>query len=245
MAKGKDSFSDGSALLDIIRGTISGEIDELFDLSRLPRKMLEIERKYRLTRDKEKVDVAIAGFLAKFGKFLADGQAKINKFITFAGVDQYFIVKKNQSEYVFRYRVGANRPPQLTVKFQMHKGSNLIRGELNIDVKNVSPEIIRAFMSVICSLGDSSQLFSIQQSGNIWILEEPDANLIEVVVYRVDRVPEAQQVEGFVEIEPLNSKTAEQVVATIDKYEKSLELTDLVCAESIADIFRPKGGDDK
>ena len=245
MAKGVGSFSDGSALLDIIRGTISGEIDELFDLSRLPRKMLEIERKYRLTQDKEKVDVAIAGFLAKFGKFLAEGKAKINKFITFAGVDQYFIVRKNESEYAFRYRVGANRPPQLTVKFQMHKGSNLIRGELNINVRYEEPERIRAFMAVICSLADSYQLFSIQQSGNIWILEEADGNLIEVVVYRVDRVPEAQQVEGFVEIEPLNSKNAEMVVATIDKYEKALELSDLVCAESIADIFRPKGGNTK
>lgn len=240
MPKGSSSFSDGFALLDIIRGTISGEIDELFDLSKTPRRMLEIERKYRLTSDKDKVDIAIAGFLAQFGKLIIDGGVTVDRFITFAGVDQYFLVNKNTSEYAFRYRVGANRPPQLTVKFQMDKGSNLIRGEINLNIRYEEPEKVRAFMAVICSLADSYQLFAIQQSGNIWNLKEPDGNLIEVVVYRVDRIPESQQVEGFVEIEPLNSKTAEQVVATIDKYEKALGLTDLICKESIADIFRPK-----
>ncbi len=240
MAKGDSSLSNGSALLDIIRGTISGEIDDLFDLSKLPRRMMEIERKYRLTEDKGKVDLAIADFLSRFGKFLLEGGIKINRFITFVGVDQYFIVKKNESEFIFRYRVGANRPPQLTVKFQIKKGSNLIRGEINLNIRYEEPERVRAFMAIICSLGDSCQLFAIQQSGNIWNLEEADGNLIEVVVYRVDRVPQAQQVEGFVEIEPLNSKTAEQVVATIDKYEKALGLSNLVCQESIADIFRPR-----
>lgn len=240
MTKGEGSFSDTSGLLAILEGTISGEIDELFDLSKLPRKMIEIERKYRLTEEKDKVDIAIVGFLSRFGKFITDGGITIDKFITFAGVDQYFIVKKNDSEFIFRYRVGANRPPQLTVKFQMKKGSNLIRGEINLNIKYEEPEKVGAFMAVICSLGDAYQLFSIQQSGNIWILKEPDGNLIEVVVYRVDRVPSSQQVEGFVEIEPLNFKNAEQVVATIEKYEKTLGLTNLICEESIADIFRPR-----
>lgn len=240
MPKGGSSYSDSSALLDIIRGTISGEIDELFDLSKLPRKMMEIERKYRLAEKEEDVDIAIARFFSRFGKFLEEKKVKVNKFITFAGVDQYFIVNKNDDEFIFRYRVGANRPPQLTIKFQISKGSNLVRGEINLNVRYEEPEKIRAFMAVICSLGDSHQLFTIQQSGNIWILEEPDGNLIEVVAYKVDKVPVAQQVEGFVEIEPLNSKNAEQVVATIDKFEKALELTSLICKESIADIFRPQ-----
>jgi hypothetical protein len=240
MPKGGSSLSDGLGLLDIIRGTISGEINQLPDLSKIPRKMMEIERKYRLTEDKEKVDIAIADFLARFGKIITEGGVTVDKFITFVGVDQYFLVKKNSDEYVFRYRVGANRSPQLTVKFQMDKGSNLVRGELNISVKNEDPEKVRSFMSVICSLGDSYNLFSIQQSGNIWIVKEKDGNMIEVVVYRVDQIPEARQVEGFVEIEPLNSKKIEIAVATIEKYEKFLELTDFICEESIADIFRPK-----
>lgn len=240
MGKGDGSLTDGSALLDIIRGTISGEIDELFDLTKLPRKMMEIERKYRLTQDKDKVDIAIADFLSRFGKLVVDGGVTVDKFITFVGVDQYFIVNKNGNEFIFRYRVGANRPPQLTVKFQISKDSNLIRGEVNLNIKYEEPERVRVFMAVICSLADSCKLFSIQQSGNIWNLREPDGNLIEVVVYRVDRVPKEQQVEGFVEIEPLNSKSAEEVVATINRYEKILDLTHHVCKESIADIFRPK-----
>lgn len=241
MPKGSDSsLSDGSALLDILRGTMSGDIGQLFDLSKLPRKMMEIERKYRLTHDSEKVDVAIAEFLSRFGKLIVEGGVVVDKFITFVGVDQYFLVEKNSSDYVFRYRVGANRPPQLTVKFQVNKGSNLVRGELNLNIRYEEPERVRAFMAVICSLADKYQLFSIQQSGNIWNLKETDGNLIEVVVYRVDRVPDPQQVEAFVEIEPLNSKNAEMVVATIDKYEKILGLGTLTCKESIAEIFRPK-----
>ncbi len=240
MPKAGNSLSDGLGLLDIIRGTIDGEINQLPDLSKIPRKMMEIERKYRLSEDVRKVDIAIADFLARFGKIITEGGVTVNKFITFVGVDQYFIVKKNLSEYVFRYRVGANRPPELTVKFQQKKGSNLVRGELNLSVKNEDPERVRTFMAVICSLGDSYNLFSIQQSGNIWILKEEDGNMIEVVVYRVDQIPESRQVEGFVEIEPLNSKKIEVVVGTIEKYEKLLELENSICEESIADIFRPK-----
>jgi hypothetical protein len=239
VAKGDGSFPDTAGLLAILLGTIDGRIDKLFDLSELPRKMMEIEKKYRLTTDKNNIDVAISKFFSRFGKFLEEGEVTVEKLITFVGVDQYFVANKNNDEFIFRYRVGANRPPQLTVKFQIKKGSNLVRGEINLDVKYEEPEKIRAFMAVICALGDSYQLFAVQQSGNIWIIKEPNGNLIEVVAYRVKEISSSSKTDCFVEIEPLNSKNIEQVVATIEKYEKALQLTDLVCEESIADIFRP------
>lgn len=238
MGKGDIVFSDASGLLAILTGTMGKEIDELFDLSELPRKLMEIEKKYRLSRDGECVDLALSMFFSKFGNFLAEGGIIVKKLITFVGVDQYFIVKKNNDEFVFRYRVGANRLPQLTVKFQVNKGSNVVRGEINLNVEHEEPEKVRAFMAAICALGDSYQLFTIQQSGNIWIIEEPDGSLIEIVAYKVAKAPFSQKVEGFVEIEPLNSKNVAQVVAKIEKYEKALGLSDLICEESIADIFR-------
>jgi len=229
-------FSDAAALLDLVLGT-QGIIDQPYDLDKLPRKMMEIERKYRL-RKGESVDLAIAEFFSKIGKFLVEKDVVIRRFITFVGVDQYFIVKKHGDEYHFRYRLGANRPPQLTVKFQMTKGSNLVRGEINLNVRYESPERVRAFMGVIVRLGDSCELFSVQQSGNIWILDDPDAGEVEVVVYKSDRVAPSKKVEGFVEIEPLNSKTVAAVIKTIEKYETALGLSGLECKESIADLFR-------
>lgn len=240
MAKGDMTFSDASGLLAILLGTISGEIDEPFDLVKLPRKMMEIERKYHLTKDGGNVNIAISKFFSRFGEFLDGGGVTVERLITFVGVDQYFIVKKNDSEFVFRYRVGANRPPQLTVKFQTKKNFNLIRGEINLNIRYEDPEKVRAFMAVICALGDSYQIFAIQQSGNIWIIKEPNGNLIEFVVYKVDKIPLSQQIEAFAEIEPLNYEDVEQVVATIEKYEEALGLASFVCKESVSEIFRPK-----
>lgn len=236
MSKDGVHFSDAAALLELVLGT-QGSMDQLYDLEKLPRKMMEIERKYRLP-GAGGVDLAITECLSKIGKFLVQADIDVRRFITFVGVDQYFIIIKGGDEYHFRYRVGANRTPQLTVKFQVTKGSNLVRGEINLDVKRESPERVRAFLGVIGRLGDSCELFSIQQSGNIWILDDAAGGEVEVVVYKVDRITPPNRVQGFVEIEPLNSKSVETVIATIGKYEAALGLTGLQCPESIADLFR-------
>lgn len=237
MTKSDIAFSDAAALLDIVLGT-QGALDQIYELERLPRKMMEVERKYRLKRDGS-VDLAIAEFFARIGAFLTESGTAIQRFVTFVGVDQYFIITKNQDEYIFRYRMGANRPPELTVKFQITKCSNLMRGEINLSVRYEAPECIRAFMAVIAQLGDTYTLFSVQQSGNIWIVEDPEMGEVEIVVYKTDRVLPSKKVEGFVEIEPRNSSRVEVAVTAIEKYEKALGLAELVCKESVAEIFRP------
>lgn len=236
MAQRDLSFSDAAALFDLVLGT-QGVINEPYDLEKLPRKMMEIERKYRL-RSEKGVDIAIAEFLSRMGVFLAGKDVALNRFITFVGIDQYYIITRREDEYHFRYRVGANRQPQLAVKFQMVKGSNLVRGEINLDVHREPPERIRAFMGVLTRLGDSCELFSVQQSGNIWILDDADVGEVEVIVYKTDRIAPSKKIEGFVEIEPLNSKNVEAVIAAIEKYAGALDLCGLECGESIADIFR-------
>lgn len=236
--KGDSELGDTSALLDIVSGTITGALGEIFDLSKLPRKMMEIERKYHLTPKDGNVDFAITDFMAHFGKFLKNKNISIEKLITYAGVDQYFIIKKGRNESVFRYRVGVNRPPQLTVKFQTNRGSNLVRGEINLNIRYEEPEKVRAFMAVICGLAASYQIFVVQQSGNIWITKDPEGKLVEVVAYKVSRIAPPGKIEAFVEIEPLNSKNIPGVIATIEKYEKALQLSDFICEESIAELFR-------
>lgn len=236
MAQSGLSFSDAAALLDLVLGT-QGVIDQPYDLEKLPRKMMEIERKYRLRQEKG-VDLAITESLSRIGRFLVESDVVVKRFVTFVGIDQYFIIAKREDEYHFRYRVGANRSPQLSVKFQVTKGSNLVRGEINLNVRYESLERVRAFMGVIARLGDSCELFSVQQSGNIWILDDHDAGEVEVVVYKTDRIAPSQKIEGFVEIEPLNSKSVETVIKAIEKYEVALGLTGLECKESIADLFR-------
>lgn len=238
--KGKSGTGDTSALLDIISGTITGSLDELYDLSKLPRKMMEIERKYRLTPEDGNVDLAMTDFMARFGKFQKDQKIAIEKLTPFAGIDQYFIIKKGKNESIFRYRVGVNRPPQLTTKFQVIRGSNLIRGEINLNIRYEEPEKVRAFMAVICGLADSYQIFGITQSGNIWITKSPEGSLVEVVVYKVSRITPPEKLEAFVEIEPLNSKNIPGIIETIEKYEKALQLSDSICEESIAELFRER-----
>ena len=238
--KSGNDFVDASALLELMI-EVSGEpLDKLFDLSKTPRKMLEIERKYRLTSDAQSADMAITDFMARFGKFLKDQGISIEKLITFVGIDQYFVIQRNDKESIFRYRLGANRRPQLTVKFQTTQGSNLVRGEINLNIAHEEPEKIRAFMAVICGLADHYQVFAIQQSGNIWITKTPEGTLVEVVAYKVARVTPPEKLEVFVEIEPLNSKNIPGVIETIERYEKALQLENSICEESIAELFRNK-----
>lgn len=236
--KGEVGLSDASALLDLVIGASGEDIDKVFDLSKLPRKMMEIERKYWLTPEDGDIDSAITKFFARFGKFLEKNNIAIEKLITFVGIDQYYIINRSDSEFAFRYRLGANRPPQLTVKFQVDKGSNLVRGELNLNIRYEEPEKVRAFLAVIAKLADTCQIFTVQQSGNIWITKDSEGNLVEVVVYKTARITPPERLEAFVEIEPLNSEKVDQVVRLIARYEKALQLGDFICEESIAELFR-------
>jgi len=235
--KGGIDFPDASALLDLLTGANDDGLDELFDLTKLPRKMMEIERKYCLTANNESVDIALTDFMASFSKFREEKDISIESMITFVGIDQYFIIKRKGKESVFRYRGGANRPPQLTVKFQTSQGSNLVRGEINLNIRYEEPEKVRAFMAIVCGLADKFQVFAIQQSGNIWIIKD-EIMLVEIVAYKVARIKPPGKIEAYVEIEPLNSKDIPGVIRIIEKYEKALGLTGSICEGSVAELFR-------
>ena len=237
-----DYFQDASGLLALLIGTINGKIDEPYDLSKLPIKMRETEKKYWLTKE-EKVDRAISEFLGKIGKLIYESGALIEHLSTFVGVDQCFVVRKKEARYIFRYRLGANRLPQLTVKFQINKDSNIQRGEINLNMKQEEPEKVRAFLGVICALSDSYNLFTIQQSGNIWTFRDPRGELLELVVYKVADVLNPAKIKAFVEIEALNIENFQQAMELINKYEKLLGVGESVCEKSIAELFGPQNGE--
>lgn len=104
---------------------------------------------------------------------------------------------------------------------------------------NEDPENIRAFMAIICSLSSSYELFSIQQSGNIWIIEEPGGQELEIVAYKVARIFPPEQADCFAEIEPYHTRNIELALTIIDRYEKLLGLTGHICEQSIGELFRP------
>lgn len=239
MAKGEPGLADAYALLQILIGAADGDINKPFDLNKLPRKMMEIERKYWLVEEGKSMDWTITNFIWRLMTFFSNQGITIQRLITFVGVDQYYIIQKNGRESVFRYRVGANRPPQLTVKFQTVQGSNEIRGEINLDIRYEEPENVRAFMAVICGLADGFQLFSIQQSGNIWVVNDEKGIMVEIVVYKVASITQPEKIYAFAEIEPLNSENIPGVLVTITRYQNGLKLGKFICKESIAQLFRP------
>lgn len=233
-------FKDARALLQILLGVSQGEIGQLFDLTKLRPEQIEFERKYWLDLSHSNPDWALTEFFGRIGNLLAGQEFKVQTLISFVGIDQYWIINtKDHNEYTFRYRLGANRLPQLTVKFQVDKGSNLVRGEINLGVGSENPENIRAFMAVICSISDSYELFSIQQSGNIWIIEGEEGQTFEIVAYKVARIFPPEKLECFAEIEPYHVKDPHQALKLIHECEGLLGLSNNVCEQSIGEIFRP------
>jgi hypothetical protein len=223
-------------LLQIFAGALGSEVNQPFDLSQLPLKLKEIERKYRLTNEPKEVDQAITKFFGRFSRLVEERKVLIKKLLVFVGVDQYFVITKGEKKFVFRFRFSSIRSAELGVKFQIKQGSNLVRGEINLAVKPEQAEKVRAFLAVLCELGDAYKFFTVESDGNIWILQELDGETVEVVAYRAWS-SSPKKIGGFVEIEPLNAKSAEAAIAIIDKYEKALDLSGLVCPESIAEIF--------
>lgn len=233
-------FKDAQALLQILLGVSQGAIGQLYDLSNLPPEQVEFERKYWLDPDHTDPDRALTCFFGKVGDLFTVQSYKVKRLITFVGIDQYWIVNANgQNEFTFRYRLGANRLPQLTVKFQIQKGSNLARAEINLNVTNEHPENIRAFMAVICALSDSRELFSIQQSGNIWMIEGDSGQMFEIVAYKVARIFPPKKSDCFAEIEPYNVIDPEKALQLIHNCEEQLGLSGHICEQSIGELFRP------
>ncbi|HMP67353.1 MAG TPA: hypothetical protein PKA60_01215 [Candidatus Paceibacterota bacterium] len=233
--------TSGEELWGLHTGLSPTGLTQLVDLSDVSSETREIERKYRFPSDQEKVDVAVSELFAKVGNFVTRKKHKILNLVTFVGIDQYYIYKVGDREFQFRYRSGANRPPQVTVKYQLTAGSNLARGEINIGVGNTDPSKVRTFMSVLAAMLTTTPIvFAVQQSGNIWIIEDKISNgKVEVVVYRTKRFAPTPYEGVFVEIEPLEFEDVESAINVIKHYESALNLGAMVCEQSIAEMFRP------
>lgn len=223
-------------LLQIFASVLGNDLSQPFDLSKTPLRLSEVEKKYKLTSQPTEINAAITRFFGRLSRLVEENKLVINKLLVFVGVDQYFVITKGEKKFVFRFRFSAVRGSELGVKFQIKQGSNLVRGEINLSVKPQQAEKVKAFLAVLCELGDSYKFFTVESDGNIWIIEEPNGALLEVVAYRAWS-RSSKKIDGFVEIEPLNVKSTESAIATIERYEKALELNGLVCPESIAEIF--------
>lgn len=233
--------SHGDELWKMHTGLSPNGLAQLIDLDNVPRKMKEVEKKYRFSSDQKRIDYEVSSLFAKIGSLVLQKKLEIVSLTTFVGIDQYFIYESDGREFHFRYRSGANRPPQLTVKYQLNRGSNVSRGEINVDVAQADPSKVRAFMSVIAALAVKPPImFVAQQSGNIWVVNDPISHKeVEIVAYRVRRFAPSL-IEGvFAEIEPLEAHSVEDAFNVIDEYEQALELGPFVCTNSIAELFRP------
>lgn len=221
-----------------------GGLTQLIDLSMLAcnSNMIEIERKYKLPTTNESINHELAMLFAKVGGFVVKKKLRVLKLTNFVGIDQYYIFEApSGDEYHFRYRSGANRPPQLTVKYQLKHGSNLARGEINVKVDTATPDSVRAFMSVIAVMTCKKPItFANQQSGQIWIVCDPKTNQkVEIVVYRVRRITQTELHGAFAEIETLGVSDVGLATSIIDRYEAGLKLRNRRCPQSIAEMFRP------
>lgn len=228
-----------------VHAGLSRAINPLIDLQALQvgraGDMFEIEKKFRLPEDGVSIDEQMNDLFTRIGGMIKRRKLKVKKVINFVGIDQYYVFTTTDGAvFNFRYRSGANRPPQLTVKFKT-SGSNLVRGEINLKVDTTSPENIRAFMSVIAVMTPSPPVvFAIRQSGIIWIVEDVRTQeSVEIVAYKVERMSGDPISRTFVEIEALNPKDQNSALALISKYEKVLQLSEHVCSQSISEMFAP------
>ncbi len=231
----------GSELWDLHIGRSTGLLTQLVDLDQPTVKTREIEKKYRLPSGQDEVGQAISSLFAKIGGFVASEKLQVVDLITFVGIDMYYVLTSGDKEFVFRYRSGANRPPQLTVKYQLQKNSNIARGEINLDVASANPNMVVAFMSAVVALQPQAQIcFTVQQSGEIWVIKDPvSGKKVEIVVYRTKRLNPHRIDAAFVEIEPLKYEEVDEALMAIERYERGLGLNDLICSLSIAEMFRP------
>jgi len=233
-------MSHGAKLWQLHIGLRRTGLLALVDLLSIPQKMREIERKYLFPVINGSVDNAMTSLFALIGSYVTSHRLNISM-TTFVGIDEYWIFIVRRGEFHFRYRSGANRPPQLSVKYRLSRLSNTVRGELNLGIDMTDPDIVQGFMKVVETLARVKPIrFTIQQSGNIWTLQEPDRDrAIEIVAYKVHRF-EPSEIDGaFAEIEAVHFPTAEAAIDRIAHYERAFKLRSYECKQSIAELFRP------
>lgn len=229
-------ITDGADLLFQILG---GEhnIGRLLDLTKLPSRMLEVEHKFRLPEVNGRSDGGLLFFTARLGPYLDERKAEIRYSAPFVGIDQYYTVESYDNLKVsFRFRLGANKPPELTAKFAVGDNGNEVRGEINLDVSNNKVDSIRGMLTLITKLAKSSSQFAVRQDGLLVQVFDPEHGLLEIVNYRVGGVYPPRPQIPFVEIES-KARDVEAALLGVEVYAKGLGLTDMRCEQSIAELF--------
>lgn len=232
------NVTDGADLLFQLLGG-SENIGKLLDLSRLPMKMLEIEHKYRLPTDRQ-ADGGLLVFVTRLAPYLKARNATVRHSSPFVGIDQYYLVESHEGMKVtFRYRLGANKPAELTAKFAIGENGNVVRGEISLDVSNNrSPESIRGILTLITKLAKHSTQFAIRQDGIVMRVHDLEFGELEIVNYQVVGISPVKPSIAFVEIES-KARDIESALRAIRAYEDGLGFTDLRCEESISELFAP------
>lgn len=203
----------------------------------------EVERKYELRKKGVAGRTLFSEAVVLVGSKLEKiGVVSQSICVPFNGIDMYWILRGHDGqERIVRYRAGSERPPELTTKYQLRRGSNEIRGEINLDVSATSPNTVRLHVALMADLAKSCKSFAIKQQGNIWKI--PNAygpGDIEIVAYRVERFLPTVQEGVFIEIEAIGCVSDEQALSAVSKYEALFGLKGKECPRSIAELFRPK-----
>lgn len=230
------NFPEGAALLRMLFRDTNGELGRVFDLQNIPPPQMEIERKYELTGT-EDIEERMASLCDQIGP-LAKKLGWRRRQTVFSGVDQYYVVTVPGFEAIFRHRFSANVPAELSVKIQIKRGKNTIRGEFPLILPDSNTQDVRAFMAVVCRLASprKSKHFCVHQSGVFWTLSNPSGVRTEIVAYKVGRVSEPAS-RVFVEIEPKEFDNPEQALQIIGRFETALQLKKMRCDKSIAEMF--------
>lgn len=230
-----NTFPEGAALLwTLFRGT-NGELGAMFDLSNVPPKKREIERKYEIKGD-DSVDHRMTVALSRIGPLLEEHNLKVKRFQPFVGIDQYWVLNGSKGKATFRYRHSANVLPELTAKVQMKQGENEQRAEFDLDMRYADVQNVRAFMSTVCMFAADFSHFCVHQSGHFWKLVDAKTRSAEVVIYKVGLHTQVAS-RVFAEIEARNFEKPEEALQSIDDIEKVLGFSSSRCDKSIAELF--------
>lgn len=228
-------FPEGLGILHVLARGTDGEFGKMFDLSTIPPKQLEIERKYEIPAETG-VDRVATSLIGDVAALLRKSEDTIT-WSPFAGLDQYWVVTgKNGVAGTFRYRFGSNRPPELTAKVQLGAGGNERRGEFDLDVRDADAQNIRAFMSTICAFADESRHFCVHQAGDFWKSRDQRGRTLEVVVYKAGRLGEPAS-RVFAEIEAKRFEKPDDAIEAIEDIEKQLLLVGRRQTQSFAELF--------
>jgi len=228
-----DTIRGAELLVSLLGGPDA--IGRPFDLRKLPPSMVEPEEKFETTSHTLHNDGGHTAFAARLMPVIEERHAHITHFGPFVGIDDYLSVRGSRGTTVhYRLRVGINKPPELTAKFELEQG-HAFRGEVTLDVSGNDIKQIRAMLALMRQLAAYSQQFAVMQSGMLWFVHDPEFGLLEVVSYVVSGIHPKRHPRSFVEVES-HDHDVERGMRGVKAYAAQLGLTQ-PCSESVADMF--------